>query len=108
MEQTTEILVVEDSKTQARWLGMLLKQQGYQTNVAYDGREAMEVLAGSVPALVITDIMMPVMDGFELCRRIKGDERLRDIPVILLTALSDPSDVLHAIKCGADNFITKP
>jgi two-component system, cell cycle response regulator len=108
MEQNIEILVVEDSKTQARWLGMLLKQQGYRTSVAYDGQEAMEMLADSVPALVITDIMMPEVDGFELCRRIKSDERLGGIPVILLTALSDPSDVLHAIKCGADNFITKP
>jgi len=108
MTKNPEILVVEDSKTQARWLGLLLKQQGYETTVAYDGKEALEMLSGMMPDVVVTDIMMPEMDGFELCRRIKEDDKLGGIPVILLTALSDPSDVLHAIKCGADNFITKP
>ena len=61
-----------------------------------------------MPDIIITDIMMPVMDGYELCTRIKGDESLCHIPVILLTTLSYPEDILKGLKCGADNFITKP
>src|SRR6202035_1146609 len=60
------------------------------------------------PTLVITDIAMPEMDGYELCHRVRSDERIADVPVILLTSLSDPEDVFKGLECGADNFITKP
>ena len=60
------------------------------------------------PAIVISDIMMPEMDGLQLCKNVKTNERSRNIPIILLTALSDPEDVLKGLECGADNFMTKP
>ncbi|MCX6071005.1 MAG: response regulator [Chloroflexi bacterium] len=103
-----EILVVEDSRTQAEELKHILEAEGYQVTVAANGREALESLALRLPAAVISDIVMPEMDGFTLCRRIKEDTRSQTVPVILVTALRDPDDVIRGLECGADNFITKP
>ncbi len=104
-----EILIVEDSPTQAELLKFLLEKNEYQVWVAYNGREALDMITkNGTPALVISDIVMPEMDGYELCRHIKKDQNLKDIPVILLTSLSDSKDVLKGLECGADNFITKP
>jgi len=103
-----EILIVEDSPTQAELLKFLLEKNDYRVWVAYNGREALEMITKKgKPTLVISDIIMPEMDGYELCRCIKKDEKLKDIPVILLTSLSDSRDVLKGLECGADNFITK-
>jgi len=76
--------------------------------VAEDGRKAMEVLQKERPSLVLTDIVMPEMDGYQLCRAIKTNPETSDIPVILVTQLYDPSDVLKGLESGADNFIVKP
>lgn len=108
MNNDVEILVVEDSLTQAELLKHMLEQHDYSVSVAYNGREALALLNKSKPTIVISDIVMPEMDGYQLCKHIKTDEKLKDIPVILLTALSDPGDVLKGLECGADNFITKP
>jgi signal transduction histidine kinase len=102
------ILIVEDSLTQAEQLAYILERHGFEVAVAANGREALAKTAEAKPALIISDIIMPVMDGFELCCRIKEDERFWDIPVILLTSLSDPRDVIKGLASGADNFITKP
>ncbi|MDY6843059.1 MAG: response regulator [Thermodesulfobacteriota bacterium] len=104
----TEILIVEDSATQALRLQSFLEEKGYTVQVSCDGKEALSFLQTQIPKLVISDIMMPEMDGYELCRHIKSNDRLKDLPVILLTALSDPEDVIKALECGADNFVTKP
>ncbi|MDD5035635.1 MAG: EAL domain-containing protein [Methylococcaceae bacterium] len=104
----TRILVVEDSRTQAQQLSMLLEQHGYQVTVAINGKQAFEVMRLQKPTLVISDVVMPEMDGYELCKSIKSDEQLKDIPVILVTALSDSQDVIRGLVCGADNFIRKP
>jgi two-component system sensor histidine kinase/response regulator len=103
-----EILIVEDSPTQAEKLSYLLEKHGYRVSVAANGREALDTMDSRKPSLIISDIVMPEMDGYELCRRIKSDENRRRIPVILLTTLSDPCDVIKGLECGADNFITKP
>ena len=103
-----EILIVEDSLTQAESLKYLLETNGHQITVAGSGKEALSILHSQKPALIISDIIMPEMDGYQLCKEIKADEKLKDIPVILLTALSDPKDVLRGLECNADNFITKP
>ena len=103
-----DILIVEDSPTQAEELQYILEKNGYCVVAAHNGREALDMLLTKKPILVISDIVMPEMDGFELCRRIKGNDALKEIPVILLTALSDPEDVLRGLECGADNFIIKP
>ncbi|MFQ6044004.1 MAG: ATP-binding protein [Candidatus Poribacteria bacterium] len=118
MEKDIMILVVEDSLVQAVKLKHILEQQDYRVSVAKDGEEALAAMKGECaktqstkqdrPTIVISDIIMPGMDGYELCRRIKADENLKDIPVILLTQLSDPQDIIKGLECGADNFITKP
>ncbi len=91
-----EILIVEDSLTQADKLRYLLEKQGYRVLFARDGNQALAILNESRPALVISDIIMPEMNGFELCRRIKTDENTRLIPVVLLTSLSDIQDVVES------------
>ncbi len=103
-----EILVVEDSPTQARQLLHLLELRGYRLSSAASGKEALLTLERRRPTLVITDVVMPEMDGYQLCRRIKADRRTQQIPVMLLTALSDAQDVVKGLECGADCFVAKP
>ena len=102
------ILIAEDSRTQAAQLSFLLEQHGYQVDAAANGKLALQAAQTKNPALIISDIVMPEMDGYGLCKAIKSDEKLKEIPVILVTTLSDPQDVIRGLECGADNFIRKP
>jgi len=104
----TTILVVEDSKSQADHLCFLLETHGFFVRIACDGKEALASIRSEPPSLVISDIIMPEMDGYQLCYAIRADETTSDLPVVLLTTLSSPGDILRALECGADNFITKP
>ena len=103
-----EILIVEDSPTQAERLRRLIRSSGYHARVAANGKLALADIHEHKPHLVLSDIVMPEMNGYELCRAIKADPALRDIPVILVTSLTDPKDIIRGIECGADNFIRKP
>ena len=103
-----QILIAEDSPTQAARLAHLLEQRGYSVTSAGNGREALEMLTRHKSTLVISDIVMPELDGYGLCKAIKADQKLKDIPVMLVTTLSDPSDVIRGLACGADNFLRKP
>ena len=107
-KETPEILVAEDSLTQAEQLRFVLEQSGFRARIARDGSAALAAMRAQKPTLVVTDIKMPEMNGYELCRRIRADPNLADLPVILLTSLSDTADVFKGLECGADNFITKP
>lgn len=104
----SDILIVEDSPTQAAQLQAMLEHHGFPSRVATHGQQALAVLAERKPLLVISDITMPGMDGYELCRRIRADPTLASLPVILLTSLSDPADVIRGLESGADNFVIKP
>jgi two-component system cell cycle response regulator len=108
MSQEINILIVEDSPTQAAQLKYMLEQHGYRVSVAKNGEAALASTRQDKPTIVISDVVMPEMNGYELCQHIKTDENLRDTPVILLTQLSDPQDIIRGLECGADNFITKP
>jgi two-component system sensor histidine kinase/response regulator len=103
-----EILIVEDSPTQAERLRRLIQAAHYQARVASNGQLALAAIRERKPNLVLTDIIMPEMNGYDLCRAIKSDPTLRDIPVILVTSLNDPKDIIRGIECGADNFVRKP
>ncbi|KQZ44233.1 hybrid sensor histidine kinase/response regulator [Duganella sp. Root1480D1] len=103
-----EILIVEDSPTQAERLRRLIRSSGYHARVAANGKLALADIHEHKPHLVLSDIVMPEMNGYDLCRAIKADPSLRDIPVILVTSLTDPKDIIRGIECGADNFIRKP
>ena len=105
---TESVLIAEDSPTQALRLRNTLEKNGFTVTAAVDGQAALEALALSQPTLVISDVQMPRMDGFEFCRRLKGDPALRDIPLILLTSLSSPQDIIQGLASGADNFVVKP
>jgi len=104
----TDVLIVEDSATQAHRLRHTLEQRGFRVTTATNGRLALESALSHVPHLIISDVIMPEMNGFELCSRIKADARLAEVPVILVTTLSDPQDVIRGLACRADNFILKP
>ena len=104
----SEILLVEDSPTQLEELKHLIEMHGYKVITALNGSRALETARNTHPAIIISDIVMPEMNGYELCKAIRSDETIRDTPIVLLTSLSSPADVIEALKCGADNFIKKP
>lgn len=103
------IVVVEDSRTQAERLRLLLEANGYEVITATDGQRGIEAcLKLPRPAAVISDVVMPQMDGYELARRLKQDTRTSSIPLMLLTTLDHPKVVFDAVEAGADNFMSKP
>ena len=102
------ILVAEDSPTQAEILRHLLQEQGYEVTLTRNGREALKQAQSRRPTLLISDIVMPEMDGFRLCKALRAQEEFRDLPVILMTSLASPDDVIKGLDAGADNFIRKP
>ncbi len=104
----TPVLIVEDSMIQAELLRRMLVQQGYRVTLAGDGAEGLAAARKEPPKVIVSDITMPVMNGFEMCRAIRQDAELRDIPVILLTMLTDTKDVIHGLNAGADYYVTKP
>jgi len=103
-----EILIVEDGAVQAELLRRMLVRAGYMVNVAHHGKEALQLARVRRPALVMSDVNMPVMDGYQLCRAIKLDDALWNVPLILLTSLSETEDIIEAINSGADAYIVKP
>jgi len=103
-----EILIVEDSPVEAEILRRILARSGYKVRHAQNGVEGLESARSHRPILMMSDIKMPLMDGYQLCQAIKCDAELWNIPVILLTALSEPDDIIEAINAGADAYIIKP
>jgi len=102
------ILIAEDSTAQTPRLTQILETQGYRVTSAANGALALEMARREKPGLVISDVIMPDMNGYELCARIKDDPNLAGVPVILVTTLSDPLDVIRGLACRADNFVPKP
>jgi PAS domain S-box-containing protein len=102
------ILVAEDSPIQAEWIRFLLEGEGYEVQVAGDGREGLAAVSARAPDLIISDVVMPEMDGFAFCQAVKSSKATREIPFVLLTAQQTPMDILRGLERGADNFIPKP
>jgi DNA-binding response OmpR family regulator len=102
------ILVADDSQAVRDILQMSLETLGYRVVLAEDGERAMERIEQERPDLIIVDVMMPKVNGFQICRRVKSDPGTRKTPVILLTARSGQEDVFWGKDCGADEYITKP
>lgn len=107
-EVQPEILVAEDSPTQAELLRLLLQENGYAVTVTGNGKQALEAARRRKPMLVISDVVMPEMDGYALCRAIKSDRNLQDVPVMIVTSLSGIQDIALGLDSGVDNFIRKP
>ena len=102
------VLVVEDSPTQARLLRLILEGEGFVVESAADAQAALERLARGAVDIVVSDVLMPGLTGFELCKKIKGDPALCEIPVVLVTTLREPMEIVQALEAGADSFIRKP
>ena len=105
---SARILVVEDTPANIQALSTILKGSGYQVSVATNGKQALEVLERIRPDLILLDIMMPEMDGFEACARIKASTAWREIPLIFLTARADTADIVRGFELGAVDYVSKP
>ncbi len=103
-----KILIVDDEPKNLKLIGAILKNQGYSFETAQNGREAIEKTAAFNPDLIFLDIMMPEMDGYEACKRIKSDPSTSHIPVVIITALADRESKLKGLAAGADDFLPKP
>jgi DNA-binding response OmpR family regulator len=102
------VLVVEDEEDLASLVEVNLHLSGYEVTTAGDGGEALEAVAQSRPDLILLDVMMPVLDGWQVLRRLKEDEEFADIPVVMLTALSEERDIIRGHLQGAVRYLTKP
>jgi DNA-binding response OmpR family regulator len=107
-EITAKLLIVEDSRTQLLILKNLLEKNGFNIELAVDGEAALSCAKNVKPDLIISDIFMPKMDGYQLCEALKQDANLRSIPVILLTTMSASESIVKALNTGADYFVPKP
>ncbi|MCB0061489.1 MAG: response regulator [Caldilineaceae bacterium] len=108
MQNKSVILIVDDTETGREILEALLSLPPYQLVFAANGFEALKKAAEITPDLILLDVMMPGMDGFEVCRRLRADPHLAEIPIILVTALDDRNSRIQGIEAGADDFVTKP
>ena len=104
----TRVLVVEDNRTQRTNLRRTLESAGFEVAIAADGQEAIEAMAATAYDMILSDVVMPRLTGYELCHHLKTDARLKDTPVILLTSLGKPKDIIRGLQCGADCFVNKP
>ncbi len=102
------ILIVEDEKQLVELLRYRLEANGYKVETAYDGQEGLQKIMQVKPDLVVLDIMMPKMHGYEVCRLSKENDATKSIPIIMLTAHTQEKDIEDAKKYGADSFVTKP
>ncbi len=107
-ELRTKILIVDDEMKNVKLLEALLIPRGYVVVRAYNGEEALQQVQQEQPDLILLDVMMPLLDGFEVCKRLKGNEETRLIPVVIMTALGQVEDRIKGIEAGADDFLTKP
>lgn len=105
---TARVLIVDDIPTNVRLLEARLSAEYFEVVTAASGRQALDVCAEGAVDLVLLDVMMPEMDGFEVCRRLKADRHTSHIPVLMVTALDQPSDRVRGLEVGADDFISKP
>lgn len=102
------ILIVEDEKDIIEVLRYYLEKENYRIHIAEDGFSALDIAGKVVPNLIILDLMLPRLDGIEVCKRLKADERLREIPIIMLTAKAEEADKIKGLETGADDYVTKP
>jgi len=104
----SRILIADDNHQNCELLDAYLADEGYHVDLVYDGQQALNAVAEQQPDLILLDIMMPKLSGYEVCKRLKSDPLTRDIPIIMVTALAEMGDIEKAVRAGADDFLTKP
>src|SRR5689334_6109979 len=108
MRSPPRILIADDNAANLDILQTRLRSQGYDIVSAVDGAAALEPARAQLPDLILLDVMMPKMDGFEVCRQLRADPALPFMPIILVTAKDDPRDIVAGLESGADEYLTKP
>lgn len=108
MHQPPKILIVDDAPLNIDLLEQALEELGYQTVAALNGQAALEQIHAAQPDVMLLDIMMPVMDGFQVLTRVKADKHLRDLPIIVISAVTDMASIVRGIELGADDYLPKP
>ena len=103
-----KILIIEDERALNQVLTYNLQREGYETLVAYDGQEGLRKAQTLLPDVVLLDLMLPVVDGLDVCRRLRSGEQTRKIPILMLTAKGEETDQLVGFSLGADDYVTKP
>jgi two-component system phosphate regulon response regulator PhoB len=102
------VLVIEDERALTDVLTYNLKREGYETLVAHDGQEGLRKAQTLLPDLIVLDLMLPILDGLEVCRELRSGDRTRDIPILMLTAKAEETDQVVGFSLGADDYVTKP
>ena len=105
---SSKILIADDNHQNCELLDAYLSDEGYEIAFAYDGLETLERVASFQPDLILLDIMMPKLSGYEVCQRLKQGEDSRNIPILMVTALNEPGDIEKAVEAGCDDFLSKP
>jgi len=108
IDQKKFVLIVEDEEDILALLHFNLIKAGYNAECAADGEDALKRIAARTPDLILLDLMLPGIDGLEICRRLRNDEKTREVPIIMLTARSEEEDVVRGLELGADDYVTKP
>ncbi len=104
----SRVLIADDNQQNCELLEAYLADSGYDIVFAYDGRQTLDRVAEQSPDLILLDIMMPKLSGYEVCQNLKSKPQTRDIPVLMVTALNEPGDIEKAVAAGCDDFLTKP
>jgi DNA-binding response OmpR family regulator len=108
LNERPKVLIAEDEETIVESLSFLMEKEGYDVSVATDGRTAISMIARDIPDMVLLDVMMPVCDGFEVVRAVRGDSNTRQVPIMMLTAKTREVDRRKGLELGVDDFVTKP
>jgi two-component system, OmpR family, alkaline phosphatase synthesis response regulator PhoP len=104
----SRILIADDNVQNCELIDAYLAEEGYEMSVAYDGLQALKRTDEQLPDLILLDIMMPKLSGYEVCQRLKANPRTKDIPVLMVTALNEQGDIEKAVRAGCDDFLSKP